>query len=323
MVAEYQKLKREISRFAVHAIATILGTLLFLSLAPGCARRSGTNDDPDAAFVDFDSSTMDSGVDHDGHNGDPEDDGGESTDCDEGLILCDGECVDTQTDPNHCGRCGNECGSSEVCSDGNCVALTCTSEGNNCPNGETCYTLRMIWGSGAQLAYLGCAVVHDGQVIDPTKGLNYINALPCENYGEIVRKSFYSSVLEGHSSVEGNDISNCPSFVETGEYLVELEANFECASLEDSCFPVQVEDTSSGCECSLLRYSLTQFSDNRPGSLENADACSPGIFDGSGQFFTYTGSFAEQNCHLVGLVQPYLCTGSLGYAHYVDNGLCF
>lgn len=29
--------------------------------------------------------------------------------CDSGLTACDGACVDTKTDPDHCGECGNSC----------------------------------------------------------------------------------------------------------------------------------------------------------------------------------------------------------------------
>jgi hypothetical protein len=34
--------------------------------------------------------------------------------------LCNGVCVNTDTDPAHCGRCGNSCGSGEECVGGRC-----------------------------------------------------------------------------------------------------------------------------------------------------------------------------------------------------------
>ena len=38
-----------------------------------------------------------------------------------GKTKCGNECVDTQTDSKHCGRCGNACKSGESCSKGTCV----------------------------------------------------------------------------------------------------------------------------------------------------------------------------------------------------------
>lgn len=42
--------------------------------------------------------------------------------CKTGRIVCDRECVDPQTDPNNCGRCGNVCLPGLVCSAADCVA---------------------------------------------------------------------------------------------------------------------------------------------------------------------------------------------------------
>ncbi|MFW5877360.1 MAG: hypothetical protein ACOCXM_11530, partial [Myxococcota bacterium] len=47
-------------------------------------------------------------------------DGG-TVSCDVGEILCEGTCVDPQTDSTNCGNCGNECASDELCSAGTCA----------------------------------------------------------------------------------------------------------------------------------------------------------------------------------------------------------
>jgi len=39
--------------------------------------------------------------------------------CRPGYVLCDGRCVDTENDPDHCGRCGRDCGRDE-CNAGMC-----------------------------------------------------------------------------------------------------------------------------------------------------------------------------------------------------------
>lgn len=43
--------------------------------------------------------------------------------CDTGLTVCEGRCVDLDTNPRHCGRCGNVCASG-VCIDGLCQGTT-------------------------------------------------------------------------------------------------------------------------------------------------------------------------------------------------------
>lgn len=41
-------------------------------------------------------------------------------DCGEGMAFCGGECVDTSSNPSHCGQCGNTCQSGNTCVDGSC-----------------------------------------------------------------------------------------------------------------------------------------------------------------------------------------------------------
>src|SRR5512139_2171020 len=46
--------------------------------------------------------------------------GGET--CGPGTQLCDGECANLQTDPDHCGSCSNDCNAGDFCVGGNCQA---------------------------------------------------------------------------------------------------------------------------------------------------------------------------------------------------------
>jgi hypothetical protein len=58
-------------------------------------------------------------------------DGSEGQRCPEPLTLCDGVCVDLQSDPDHCGGCGTACTGEQVCSEGDCVAA-CGEGLTNC-----------------------------------------------------------------------------------------------------------------------------------------------------------------------------------------------
>lgn len=42
------------------------------------------------------------------------------------LVDCGGVCVDTTTDPDHCGGCGNACAIGQVCVSSACVSPTCS-----------------------------------------------------------------------------------------------------------------------------------------------------------------------------------------------------
>lgn len=42
--------------------------------------------------------------------------------CSGSLTSCSGACVDTESDPAHCGDCATVCGATEVCSGGSCMA---------------------------------------------------------------------------------------------------------------------------------------------------------------------------------------------------------
>jgi len=59
--------------------------------------------------------------------------------CPPELTLCNGKCVNLQTDTANCGSCGNVCAAGETCLDGNCMsdAVTC-DEHTDCTSVEYC-----------------------------------------------------------------------------------------------------------------------------------------------------------------------------------------
>lgn len=48
--------------------------------------------------------------------------GGANATCEADLTACGAECVDTGTNPAHCGACGNVCRGASICTEGACVA---------------------------------------------------------------------------------------------------------------------------------------------------------------------------------------------------------
>ena len=68
--------------------------------------------------------------------------GYECDDSSDTLCESDGLCTDTDTDDEHCGTCGNDCGSDEFCSDGECVECTgdqhCDGDCESCSNDGEC-----------------------------------------------------------------------------------------------------------------------------------------------------------------------------------------
>ncbi len=59
--------------------------------------------------------------------------------CDDQMLdACGGECVNLDTDPEHCGTCGRECEDDEACTEGECVPV-CMGEDAVC--GGACVDL--------------------------------------------------------------------------------------------------------------------------------------------------------------------------------------
>lgn len=51
------------------------------------------------------------------------------------TVSCDGVCVDTRSDPAHCGACGQVCEAGSVCSEGSCLAGGCPTGTTECAGG--------------------------------------------------------------------------------------------------------------------------------------------------------------------------------------------
>lgn len=75
-------------------------------------------------------------------------------------------CVDTDSNPNHCGQCDNYCGNQTVCQNGSCVAGEDCADGGTCTDGECCQALGVCCPSGTECVasvpdFMGCCPVGD------------------------------------------------------------------------------------------------------------------------------------------------------------------
>lgn len=59
-----------------------------------------------------------------------------------GLTACSGACVNTTSDPNNCGACGQVCGGGTTCTNGRCTGGTCSSLQIFCPAAGACVDLQ-------------------------------------------------------------------------------------------------------------------------------------------------------------------------------------
>ena len=100
---------------------SVFGALLLLGV--GCT-DSGTTPRP------IDSGVIDTGR--------PLTDSGGGGTCSPGRTDCGRTCVLLDTNPAHCGACGNACGADETCASGMCrAAMTCPAGQDDCGEGCT------------------------------------------------------------------------------------------------------------------------------------------------------------------------------------------
>ncbi|MBI4699937.1 MAG: choice-of-anchor L domain-containing protein [Deltaproteobacteria bacterium] len=110
----------------------------------------------------------------------PKSNGGDGAEC-PGATLCDDKCVSTDSDPQHCGGCGQACAPGQVCAQGKCslecvggttkCADACVSIqsdpkhcggcGQACPEGQGCFAGKCALGC-EQAGGTDC----DGQCVD-------------------------------------------------------------------------------------------------------------------------------------------------------------
>lgn len=161
--------------------------------------------------------------------------------CKAGYKKCGKKCVDTNTNPNHCGACGNACPEGYACVGGDCQQIAvCGDEqiqvGEECDGndlgGESCESLDMGFIGGTLACASDCTFDTSGCTGCPGEG-NPCTAGTgaCQNSGVIV------------CDQEGNSICSA----EPGTPGPEL-----CNGIDDNCNGIVDDDpidTGGACEC--------------------------------------------------------------------------
>lgn len=111
--------------------------------------------------------------------------------CPDGTSLCNGECVDLQTNAQHCGECGNECGEGgQFCGEGKCKCIK--SEATNCDgscvnlstNSEHCGKCNKACGGGEKCEEKSCEQLTEVEAV--IRETNEVRSMgyDCGEYGE-------------------------------------------------------------------------------------------------------------------------------------------
>ncbi len=217
--------------------------------------------------------------------------GGGSASCDLGLESCGSDCVDTNSDPKHCGACGNACDSAKVCANGACAdscpsglencsgacvdiqkdAQHCGACGSPCSAGQLCTSGTCDQSCGAGQTACGSSCV-DTQTDEQHCGA-------CD-----------SPCAVGQACQGGTCVADCQTGqTQCGDVCVDTQANAQncggcgqaCATGE-SCQAGKCEVTCPGGQvaCSGLCFDL-QNDVNNCGSCANK--CAAGEVCGNGQ----------------------------------------
>jgi len=205
------------------------------------------------------------------------------------LLVCGDMCVDTNTDTNNCGTCGNACTSGQTCQSGSCQCTSgqqlcngqcvdptsfqsdpnnCGTCGNACTSGQTCQSGSCQCPTDQELFNNQCVPkctgdlkrdINTGQCVCPT--------LPGGTSTQCGDKCAYTNTNKDNCGACGNactsgqsctsGVCTCPS----GQHLV----NGICENLD--CGPDTVYDCGVGPFCVAKGCTFDCPKDGKPGAL--------------------------------------------------------
>ncbi|HET7094724.1 MAG TPA: hypothetical protein VFI22_14630, partial [Thermomicrobiales bacterium] len=160
---------------------------------------------------------------------------GQCTKCPGDLTACNGNCVDLQTAPDHCGDCATTCANGQRCQDGVCVC-----DGISCPNGccddqQTCRrgTSEQACGDGgAACQTCGACATCDGSTCAPTDGAC------CDDGLGVCRGATCIDCDQGQRCLNGQcicDATSCPDGCCDGAICRGGDSNGACGTEGQVC----------------------------------------------------------------------------------------
>jgi len=188
--------------------------------------------------------------------------------CPTGFSYCHGQCINTQSDPNHCGGCNVQCPYGIPCTFGACTIVeaplcsntqtdpsNCGRCGNVCPLGQTCSSGACVAAQAPAPAGLVCPPaaaatasgsnpsISAGQITVSTTGDGTIVLTPCTppGGGTAAFGPWFDVKWTGQSSITGVQITFCGAAV--GDSLIWLAGG----GVWEAVTPSPTFDAQAGC----------------------------------------------------------------------------
>jgi hypothetical protein len=147
--------------------------------------------------------------------------------CDPPLVQCDDQCVDTETNPLHCGRCNHVCPSG-ICEDSKCVGVV---PGHLV---SICMSYEQIYAESAQTTLLGNAVF--ARESDPVKILAYGKYTPNIVKTQVNRAIGWASGGRAYEITQTTNSNGVPGMLDIADFdvfLVYDQSNAPTGELAD------------------------------------------------------------------------------------------
>ncbi|GMV16130.1 MAG: hypothetical protein AMXMBFR56_43540 [Polyangiaceae bacterium] len=199
-----------------------------------------------------------------------------------GATLCDGQCVQTDYDPNNCGSCGTKCATGELCSAGQCAGQ-CKGGTTECSNkcvdtqidpqncgacGTACATGQVCSAGQCASSCLGGSTECSGKCVDTQ--IDPANCGACGtacttgqvcSAGQCASQCLGGTVLCGNKCVDTQiDPANCGACgtaCQSGEVCSTGTCGLTCSGGTTKCGTVCVDTNTDSANCGTCGTACT------------------------------------------------------------------
>ncbi|MBK8996274.1 MAG: choice-of-anchor L domain-containing protein [Myxococcales bacterium] len=199
-----------------------------------------------------------------------------------GATLCDGQCVQTDYDPNNCGACGTKCATGELCSAGQCAGQ-CKGGTTECSNkcvdtqidpancgacGTACATGQVCSAGQCASSCLGATTECSGKCVDTQ--IDPANCGACGtacttgqvcSAGQCASQCLGGTVLCGNKCVDTQiDPANCGACgtaCQSGEVCSTGTCGLTCSGGTTKCGTVCVDTNTDSANCGACGTACT------------------------------------------------------------------